>query len=73
MDEIEDALRCISDRIEHGGRLIDTDIGGLCRKNDGDEQLEWIDVFEFSFRARNFLTQPGIYFCSDDFVHFNVD
>src|SRR3546814_11912683 len=51
-------FRSIGYRVQAPGRLVDADIGRLCRQHHCDQQLEWGPVFELGTRCRVEFGQP---------------
>ncbi len=52
--------RCgrIGHRIEFGCRFVDAYVGGLCRKQDGNQQLEWRTEMQFGSGVGIVFPQP---------------
>src|SRR6185369_13383459 len=57
--ELKYRLRRAGDRKQAPRRLVDTDIGRLCRQHHRDQQLERRGVFEFGGRLRIGLAQAA--------------
>ena len=54
---------------EAGGGFVDANVGGLGRKDDGNQELEWTGIMQFSSGVRVCALQAAVERINGGFFH----